>query len=137
MKLIDLAAAQYHRDNNPRNHIIADVPEWAQEGAQDIPKVRFKTALSVADMVFLSKHQPHENPESVVKSLPFILDVFMLCACNKDGTLMVQPSQRDRFANEVDAMLCANIITRCKAYERIMQTASSHEEGTLGKPSAS
>lgn len=141
-KLLQRAVDHYHYHNSPANMVSTEVPEWAPRAGDSKgkpPKIKFRTKLSVSDLEYLGeKHNlTAEYIEASVSSVPFIVDVFMLTACGMDGSLMVTPEDRDRFAGEVDSMLCATIITRCGAYKRIMESASGHEGDSLGKPSAS
>ena len=137
-KLLDQAVNHYHKCNAPANMILAQVPEW--KGKNDsVPKIKFRTKLSVSDIEYLgSKHNlGAEYLEASISSITFILDVFMLTACHMDGTLVVPEDAKERFAGEVDGLLCAAIITRCGAFAAILESAKGHEDDSLGKPSAS
>ena len=131
------ATKQYEARHKGDGRIHAVVPEWPRNASGEPTKIMFRTVLSVRDMEFLARHEPHVNPEHKVSSIPFIADVFMLTALDAQGNPLVPEEDRETFYERVDALLCAAIITRCGAYPIIMGETNRREEPDLGKPSAS
>ena len=135
-RVLARATKQYEARNKGDGRIHAVVPEWPQSNGEPT-RIMFRTVLSVRDMELLARHEPHVNPEQKVSSIPFIADVFMLTALDPQGEPLVPEEDRATFYEQVDALLCAAIITRCGAYPVVMGETNRREEPDLGKQSAS